>query len=858
MADPQPLTSQDRATSVAPDLRRSPLGDLGAIAGLAFLVIAVFRRHLLGREIYLGNFDRLNSFLNTLMFHVAGWRSNHFSAWDDSMFMGRNTFALPFTFPNALNRLVALLPADQFYRDSGDISISLLILAGWSAYLFIRALVPNRAAAFVGAALYQFSALAVLKVSQNDMSFAVIIQLPLLLWLVRGISFTRWRLRFLGLCLVLTHLLFFCFLQKVAYAVLLLGVYTLYLASSRRSGHLLFVVAGAGLVALIAAFPRIYGIVEELRELRRETPGYDLTDFDTLYRFQNFHAFDALRWFNDGIFGRYFGETMALHNNINITEGMLMFTSPLVPFLLLAGLLRWQGRWWGLFRPGQTEWLLFYALVAGVFAVVMSKDVYHLFFRLFLHMDFTHTRIVIAGLPLICALTAAILARVGGRERGTGRVGRVVTMAAVVVGAMGWGFVRHRAAATAVPQPLALTASARDWLPLIGTELSRLAGLRPPRVDGQGPVLVWMLPSAVGEILLSGLLVAALLLLALMARRLGQLRWLLFVVLAVALAVGAWDFADFQVNGPQVRTDRPFAENDSYAAAPDEFRPPTAQQIRAVHARLEAANYRSVFFNSTDRLPLFVSPHLGALWQLRQVDGYSSGVPRRLAALPWPTGILGLRTMTFGAITEDHLPWPLLAFLNVKYAIRPSVAFYKNAGAHSGTGELSSADILENPLPVAPRAFFARNAIAVPNLSAARDAITVKGSSPSQLIDPLAETVVETHERLPRLASGGSLQASYAGDKIVLKMTPATEPRLLVVNELYHPDWRARADGAPVAIMPANVAMRAILVPPGATRITLEFVPFCNLRNVLVAGLAALAAACAINVLLARFARTSR
>jgi hypothetical protein len=191
---------------------------------------------------------------------------------------------------------------------------------------------------------------------------------------VRGLTPTRWRWRFVGLCLVLTHLLFFCFLQKVAYAVLLLGVYTLYLAVHRRSSQPLLVVGGAGLVALIAAFPRIYGIVEELRELQRIVPGYDLNNFDTLYRFQNFHSFDALRWFNDGLFGRYFGETVALHNNVNITEGMLMFTSPLVPFILIAGLLRWQGRWFGLFCSDQREWLLFYGVLVGVFGVVICSS----------------------------------------------------------------------------------------------------------------------------------------------------------------------------------------------------------------------------------------------------------------------------------------------------------------------------------------------------------------------------------------------------------------------------------------------------------------------------------------------------
>jgi hypothetical protein len=49
----------------------------------------LFRRHLLGQALFLGNFDRLNSFLNVLQVQVSGWQTHTFGAWDYSMFMGR-------------------------------------------------------------------------------------------------------------------------------------------------------------------------------------------------------------------------------------------------------------------------------------------------------------------------------------------------------------------------------------------------------------------------------------------------------------------------------------------------------------------------------------------------------------------------------------------------------------------------------------------------------------------------------------------------------------------------------------------------------------------------------------------------
>lgn len=823
--------------------------DAVALAVLAALVASVYRDHLTGRSLFLGNFDRLGSFLNTLLVQAEGWRTGHFSAWDDTMLMGRNIFALPFTYPNLLNWLVSVFPRSDFYWIAGDISIGLLVLAGWSAYLFIQDFVPDRFAAFVGAALYQFSALAVLKVSQNDMSFAVLIQLPVLLWLVRGLSTENWRWRYVALCLVLAHLIFFCFLQKVAYALLLLGIYTCYLAASRRSLGLFAVVVAAGMTAVIAAFPRVYGIAQEMGQLQRQIgPNVDMHNFDAVYPWQNISTVDALRWFNDGLFGRYFGEKNALNNSINITEGMLMFTGTLVPFLLLAGLFRWDGRWFAIFRRGHRELLLFYGVIALVFAVILSKDVYHIFFDLFLRMDFTHSRIVIAGIPLICALVATRLAQFRPNLPPCPPVRRLGIAAGGFAIAAGLQiFLQRWPLRHSLEVPLALTNSWADLGHLLGAATSRLAGAAVPAWTNQGRVLAWLLPSAVSQVLLSALFAAFFLGGLWAVRRQPAWRQLGYLSLGFFLVAGSWNFANFQVNGVQVHTVRPFADSNSYAAAPGEFHLPSRRELASVRARLEADAYRTVPFASTEQLPLFSEPHLGALWQLRQVGGYSSGLPQRLAALPWPPVALGLRTLTFGSFaTAGSLPWHLLAFLNVKYAVKATQAFYKNLPDASGVPPL---EITASPYPVVPRVFLARHARVVPDREAARSAITFGSGAEAQFIDPVAETVVEAPVPLAGLDGDGDVRSVFAGDLIELDLPPSLRPRLVVLNELYHPSWVAVAQGRRLPVIPANLVMRAVVVPPGIGHVEMRFEPFCRTRNVLIFAAGALA----FGILAARF-----
>jgi uncharacterized membrane protein YfhO len=49
---------------------------------------------------------------------------------------------------------------------------------------------------------------------------------------------------------------------------------------------------------------------------------------------------------------------------------------------------------------------------------------------------------------------------------------------------------------------------------------------------------------------------------------------------------------------------------------------------------------------------------------------------------------------------------------------------------------------------------------------------------------------------------------------------------ILVLNDVWHPWWRASVDGKPAKILQANVLFRAVVVPPGRHLVRFNFHPF--------------------------------
>ena len=74
-------------------------------------------------------------------------------------------------------------------------------------------------------------------------------------------------------------------------------------------------------------------------------------------------------------------------------------------------------------------------------------------------------------------------------------------------------------------------------------------------------------------------------------------------------------------------------------------------------------------------------------------------------------------------------------------------------------------------------------------------------------------------------AVGVARLVRYGNTEITIE-AEAPAGGVLVLNDIWHPWWRARVDGAPAEILKANVLFRAVALAPGKHLVTFEFCPF--------------------------------
>src|SRR5947207_2359490 len=102
-----------------------------ASALLVLLPAWLFRLHLFGVTLFLGNPDRLNNNLKVQKYFVDSLAAGSgVQAWNDHELLGYNTFGLPYTFPNPLTYVMALFGPENLYVTAGYLSALLLALAG--------------------------------------------------------------------------------------------------------------------------------------------------------------------------------------------------------------------------------------------------------------------------------------------------------------------------------------------------------------------------------------------------------------------------------------------------------------------------------------------------------------------------------------------------------------------------------------------------------------------------------------------------------------------------------------------------------------------------------------------------------
>jgi hypothetical protein len=763
-----------------------------AVLVLVLLAIWLFRGHFFGQSLWIGNPDRLNSDLKVLGHYLSGVSAGHISAWNEHEMMGYDSFVLPYTFPNPIVYLVALFGEENRFITMGYVMIALLASAGLAAYGFLRAQLPPGLPVFVGAICYEFSSLTVLKVSQNSMSFAVFIVIPLLALAVRSIRRETAAQRYLVLVILLGAMLSLMFLQKAAYALMLIGAYAAWRSLTVRSWRPVLVFGLALGTALVFSLPRVLGVATAMREYVRAAEGRNFKDFDVLYDFQKILPYQIYRWFDYAIFGHNPSEGQALGTYLNLTEGFLIHTSAVVPFLLLTGLARDRRRWTKIVRNSENEApFFFWALVVCIVAVVW-KPAAHLLFLLFLRMDFTHARILIAGLLPLSVLVALTLHELVGQSERDGKWLRT-SGAGVVLGLVA---------------ALGINAFAR-------------------RFPGAAPM--FGAPVVLTESLIRiGLSVALyVILLAVVSNHsiAGPWRRIAHAATCALIASQCLVAANEQVNAPYTRDVRhPFKMGDFYQAERKEFRPPSAAQLRALHQRIEPGRYRVALICDQDIAGGFCGGHVPEFWKLRAIDGYYGlGVPGRLRALPWPSG-LSLRTISF--LNRGEIPWDLLGLLNVRSALVAGDGVYRNL-LRDGTRMITQPDptlfrIVPSSARVTPRVFFAA---AVEPVASAEEAAR-RLFRPEGIVDPLSTSFVEGLGEARRFEGGGAITMNGQGDELDLHFDPSASERFLVLNELYYPGWQAAVDGHPLPVLATNAVMRGVVVPATADHLQFRYLTY--------------------------------
>ena len=844
MVDCQPPAPTSRAADV--------------VAGLIFAgsALYLFRLSLFQGWTFVGDPDRLNSIMNLRLFEVISiLKRGSVPAWSEHEFMGYGVAGVHWMLPGAppLAQILALLPLAEFYHALAMLSAALFALTMLAAYWALGPYSAGPVQRIVGALLYATGAYTVHKLMQLDLSYIALIAPPVLHRLVYATTRERAPWTFVGMAACWAVLVVFTVLQEVAYIGLFWGLYALYRAISLRDPWPLLAAGLAVTAGFLIGMPRIITIATELSVTARTSSNIQTA------------AFEALRYFGDGLLGRSQLEQTVLRGlNINMHEGVQLLASGLAALAVIAfGLLT------------RSRWLRFWS-VALVVVLSVALSVY---FRSFYELDELGLRdltypsrelrtvavnALLLGVPLW--LLGWQLTRKAPPPTPPSDLpflfGFVVLALAVILipearllfyyGFMKMDFL-HSRISVAMTLPLAivavaflnlllpsrLTTGAVRWLTLglgLGLALWLARELAAQTIAAQlGPAVEAFRPRRLLTVetvrVLTSLL--ALLVVATLLVRRTHPSWLTAVgaFLACWMVFEAIGLTEHRLNGPPATEQiRPFSNLDYMQVPPGQMRVPALAERAALGGRLESDRYRAVVIEPRNTFLAYADSHLAAFWDLRLVEGYSTGSPRRLGGLPWPEDVFAAhQTGIYSAHPLQDLPWQLLAALNVKYVAIVDRSFWFNPapGGEIPPFDVARLEVHENPYPVTPRAFFASQ-------------ITPAGETPRLAGDdgrrpapknppigpPARHSVVEGFPTPRQFSTDGTLDAAFDGDRVHVRVDPFREDRFLVLNEMYHPTWQAQVDGAPAPIYPTNLVMRGILVPAGATTIELAFVPF--------------------------------
>ena len=654
--------------------------------------------------------------------------------------------------------LIQLFPRSEVFQVLGYVPVILVFAACVAAFLYIRDVTGEELAAGVGALGYGLSVFSLHRASQVDNAHLTVVLIPVAMFAIRRVKPQTMLGPFVGLTVTLSALAYWGFLQEVAYAFAFFGAYALYrcavLKTERRRCRFgpIVVFSGAALVALLFAAPRLITIADNFALLGRGAV-LNNDDYGQIFRF-----------FDEGIFGRYFEEGVSLGHGLNLSEGLQLASSSALSifvflnmarpatgtqaiaatifFAVFAGLLPTMGILYptmgkdALISPEFNNFLTYSVLSLGVMIIAFKCRValqaakprptdttFHMFAlglvlflvvmpegrdimtELFLRVDFTHSRVSILALLPLCTLFSVFLVELSLSARRYASTASHLTAIglAVVITVTG-------AIAYWLQSPWF-----KEWAP--GTA---------------GPLLLLNHP-ALPTTATSAVVVAGLIACAVVASLLFGRLWPSFgswasVAVGMFVVIQTVGYANFKVAGPQTWSyPVPFRMFNYFNVPNFALRPPEESQLALFHKAFDVDDFRMVVLSDDPGFLGIKISHLTAFWDARTIGGYGAGVDKRLISLPWPKNVQTLRTIDFRSFSDlTPAMFPLLAFLNVKYLIALTPEVYFNVPtAVNATGPrvfqiggkpypLQTVDVggvtfsyLENPVKALPRQFMA-------------------------------------------------------------------------------------------------------------------------------------------------------
>ncbi len=745
---------------------------------------SLFLPFLTGDRLFIGNFDRLNAHLNYLWIQSQALRHHSVYGWLNNMFLGTNFWAILVNYasPNLEPIILAYFPESWFLWLTTLFSCLFFILAGLTSFLFLRSLRFAPWISAIGCCLYQLSYASMLRIAQNDLTYSVIAMLPAGFLGIRLLFLGRQRLGWLYLFGSMWFMLLFGFLQEVLYALSALSCYTAFLIWRTRQLKAAILALLASFIALIACLPRIYIVAQELKLLVRELPSGSLKTFTEVNSFQNIGSDELFRIFHYGVFGRFFKETASLNNNINITEGIQTHSSTLAALVMLVAIITvWIKKSWVSRRNELPEIRFFAVWTIVILLAITVTPLQKIIYYIFLQQDFTHSRLCITVLLPIVVLIAWFLQQLVENDINRSSLLPLISLGGVVGGGV--------------------------WLAsqLFSKEFSYIHIIGTPNAI---PVQV---VCQIGLCVLVFCFVMAVVFFC----RTFRARCAIFIagfMLAEAFLNAANQFHNHQVIGGT-----PFGHSNSFFPSSLSFSFPAKKMRSELAQEIGWPKQNAIFIRAKENLPPFLAPYLCLFYGLPCVDGYSTGVPSNLRSMGWSESSLSLRTITFEL---EEVPWTQLALLGVRSVFIVDEAFYR--GVPMNRKELRKR-IQTNPFPALPRVFWAGQ-IHVEKSAVEAAKVALELVRKVDLAKPESfPAVLSTSKKFPNFVTDQSpIIIQEAGSKKIINVKAANQPRLLVLNERYHPSWKIdEQNGA--RLYEANGSVQAIMVPPGVTNITLRF-----------------------------------